>query len=128
MSPPVSLLDQLADARRAGKDFADVWPHALTAALSDAPDDERDDWQAALDGTAERWREAFERQPARRADAALRVLHDPERETLPDCPRGCCQHCFEPIPAGKKRSARFCCDECRRDWHHTREAAERAAA
>lgn len=127
MSPPAALLDQLADARRAGKDFADVWPHALTAALKDAPDDERDDWQAALDGTTQAWADAFQRAPVRGSERALWVLDDPERETLPDRPHGCCRHCSQPIPPGKKRSARFCCDECRRDFHHAREAAERAA-
>ena len=128
MSPPVSLLDQLADARRAGVDFGDAWPGALKAALSGAHTSERDEWASVLSETAQAWAAAFQRAPARGSERALRVLDDPERETLPDCPRGCCQRCFEPIPAGKKRSARFCCDECRRDWHHTREAAERAAA
>ncbi len=128
MLPPVSLLDQLAAARRAGVDFADVWPRALKAALSGAHTSERDEWASVLSETAQAWAAAFQRAPARGSERALRVLDDPERETLPDCPRGCCQHCQQPIPPRKKRSAKFCSDDCRRDHHHAREAAERAAA
>jgi RNA polymerase-binding transcription factor DksA len=127
VSPPTLVLDQLAAARRAGESFEQTWPKALKAALSDAPDDERDDWQAALDGTAERWREAFERRAPRRAEQALRVLLDPDRETAPDT-HGICQHCSGPIPPGKKRHARYCGDQCRKRAYDHARAVERAAA
>jgi hypothetical protein len=67
------LLDRLAEARRQGLAFEDVWPDALAAALAPIPPGvERRAWLAALTETQPAWRAGWERgQPPRREQAVL---------------------------------------------------------
>jgi hypothetical protein len=75
MSPARVLAEQLADARRGGQHFSDVWPDAVAAALEAAPNKwERRDWRIALAETVDAWRAAFDRLPASSPEHALTSL------------------------------------------------------
>jgi hypothetical protein len=76
MTPPTILLEQLAEARRAGRAFEEVWPQACEAALAVEPvGEQRHDWTKALTATRDAWAGAYERRPAVGAvEVAVREL------------------------------------------------------
>lgn len=112
--------DQLSAARRDGVEFSEAWAAALSAV--DAAD-----WRQALEATRDAWQSGYEHRPAARPLRALHALvDDPDREPLPGLD-GRCGWCGEPIPPGKRRTARYCSHACQRAAHGRR-AAEPVAA
>jgi hypothetical protein len=61
VSPPAVLAERLADARKRGEPFEQVWPDALSRALEVAPGGERKEWRTVLGSMADTFRAAFER-------------------------------------------------------------------
>ena len=107
MTPLSAVLAELTAARVAGTPFDAAWTYALEAVT------ERD-WRDALQATRDEWRDAYEGEPATPQLVALQaVAVDPDREPVPE-PASGCTFCGEPIPAGRKRSARYCSHACQR--------------
>jgi hypothetical protein len=75
VTPAAVLLHELAEARRAGRSFEDVWEPARGVALAAAPSrKEGREWGAAFTETRPAWEAAFERRPAVALEVALRQL------------------------------------------------------
>jgi len=71
VTPAEKLGQALADARRAGRPFDDVWQAGVGAALTELRGREVADWAEALRATHDEWEDAY----ARRAPSAgLRAL------------------------------------------------------
>jgi hypothetical protein len=116
MSPPAVLLEQLAEARRAGRTFDESWPVALGAAVRAAQRFERQEWAQVLGSMADSWRAAWERRPPTAGELALATVDSfrGRGETLPDRE---CRHCGGGIPdeRGRRGAAFYCSDRCRRE-------------
>ena len=64
MSPAETLVEQLADARKRGEPFEQVWPDALSRALEVAGGRERKEWRSVLGSMVPTWQAAYLRVPA----------------------------------------------------------------
>ena len=114
-TPPETLVELLAAARRDGATFDDSWPEALQQAV--AGQEDAQGWRDALAATADAWAVCWARRPASRPERALAaVARDDERVELePDERVEVCAHC----DAGLRRSGRggrvprFCGRSCR---------------
>jgi hypothetical protein len=103
---PSLLLANLADARRRAEDWEDAWPGAVAAAVAEAKQDEREEWEEAISGTVESWRASYEGLPAPSPENALVRLHEPERcVPIPERP---CERCGEEIQATRGPLAERC--------------------
>lgn len=113
---------ELATRRASGAPFSDAWTAALHAAL---PPRERRTWVRTLEETRTAWQGAYERRAPARAERALAAAGwDADREPLPSVdPRDrTCAHCGDPIPAGRRPTARYCSRSCQRAAHGRRAA------
>jgi predicted nucleic acid-binding Zn ribbon protein len=123
--PPVIVLEQLADARRAGVSFADAFPDAVAEALAVVAPDERAGWRDALHGSVEGWRRGWDRVPPTRAEGALLlVAENGDRVPLPDRP---CARCGALIE-GRARNAIYCSERCKRSAGTDRDRITRVRA
>jgi hypothetical protein len=116
MSPPAVLLEQLAEARRAGRTFDESWPMAVGAAVRAAQRLERQEWAQVLGSMADAWRAAWERRPPTAGELAAASLDSlrGRGEPLPDRE---CRRCGGGIPdtRGRRCTALYCSDRCRRE-------------
>ena len=65
----VELLRLMAEARRQGEAFDDVWERNVRRVLRLVSPSQARDWRAALVATVDAWRLAYERQPIPGAEA-----------------------------------------------------------
>jgi hypothetical protein len=116
MSTLSVLFESLAAARRAGEPFDAAWQAASMVALGSPCD--ADDWEAVLGATVGTWRSAYEDLPASRHERALSLLVEGVEAAGVDGET--CRRCSGPIPAGRRRSALYCGNACRRLAHAER--------
>jgi len=121
--PPEALVPLLADARRRGQPFPDVWPVAVADATASA-NGEAAAWTGALEATRGAWERSYVRQPATRADRAVSLLcEDAELVPIAETRDGRCEQCDAKIPPDRHRNARYCSRECKRAANYGRERA-----
>lgn len=83
------------------------------SALSEAVD--HAEWTAALDGTRDAWRSAYDRLSAPRPQRALALVGaDPERSVSIGEPERICGYCGEALAPSKRPNAVYCSRECQR--------------